>query len=67
LFLINELSWRNKFVPLRFSHSLSAGRKLSLLGNASGLSAFPLLPAGVEWLPLHFTSFLILVLRIIIY
>jgi len=28
----------------------------SLLGCACGVSALPLNPAGVEWLPLHFTK-----------
>ena len=42
-------------VPFRSSHLLSAGRKSSLLSYASGVSTFPLRPAGVKCLPLQST------------
>jgi len=52
MYRVNPFYWD---VSLRCRHLLSAGRKLSLLGFACGVSAFPLPPAGVKCLPLHYT------------
>jgi hypothetical protein len=60
LLLVKELSWRKKSVPLRYSHSLSAGRKALASSAAPGGSQpflyFPQESNGFRSIPLDMNN-----------